>query len=160
VATWLLKRGADVHAVNDCEAGCDEQGQTALHDAQAFRDDEMSELLLEHGARVDALSANGQSPLHVAGDSGRLSGAFVLCRYGADPARKDTSGKTPYDLAVSSTRPRESNVVRPEDEAQLRQWLKPGGGCQQVAAKARSTGAPVPDDEARTVYGQTVSSGG
>ena len=156
VASWLLKRGADIHAVNDCDAGCEERGQTPLHDAQHFRGDEMSELLLAHGALVDALSANGRSPLHVAGDAGRLSIAFLLCRYGADPALRDGSGKTPHDLAQSPTRPRDSDV-RPEDEAQLVQWLKPDGGCKQVAATARSTGAPVSDDEARTVYARTVN---
>jgi ankyrin repeat protein len=156
VATWLLGRGADVHAVNDCEGNCEQRGQTPLHDAQVFRE-EMSELLLARGARVDALSANGRSPLHEAGDLGQLSAAFLLCRHGADPARKDASGKTPYDLARSPSLPRDRDNVRPEDEAQLVQWLKPGGGCANVAAAARSTGAPVADDEARKVYAQTVS---
>ena len=158
VATWLLKRGADVHAVNDCDAGCEERGQTPLHDAQHFRGDEMSELLLARGALVDALSAKGRSPLHVAGDAGRLSIAFLLCRYGADPALQDGSGKTPYDLARSPTRPRDADV-RPEDEAQLVQWLKPDGGCKQVAVTARSTGGPVSDAEARAVYARTVTVG-
>lgn len=157
VAKWLLERGADVHAVNDCEADCEQRGQTPLHDAQAFRDDEMSELLLARGARVDALDANGRSPLHVAADNGRLSGAFVLCRHGADPVRRDTAGKTPYDLARSPAQPRDADLVRAEDEAQLVQWLKPEGGCAKVAATARATGAPVSDDDARTVYGRTVN---
>ena len=156
VATWLLKRGADIHAVNDCDAGCEERGQTPLHDAQHFRGDDMSELLLARGALVDALSANGRSPLHVAADAGRVSTAFLLCRYGADPALQDGSGKRPHDLAQSPTQPRDAHV-RPEDEAQLVQWLKPDGGCKQVAAIARTTGAPVSDDEARTVYARTVT---
>ena len=156
VATWLLGRGADVHAVNDCDTGCEQRGQTALHESQVFRD-EMSEWLLAHGARVDALSANGRSPLHVAAELGQLSGAFLLCRHGADPSRKDASGKTPYDLARSPALPRDPSNVRPEDEAQLIQWLKPDGGCAKVAATARSTGAPVADDEARKVYAETVN---
>jgi hypothetical protein len=94
--------------------------------------------------------------LHVAADAGRLSTAFVLCRYGADPALRDGSGKTPHDLAQSPTRPRDAHV-RPEDETQLVQWLKPDGGCKQVAAIARTTGAPVSGEEARTVYARTVT---
>jgi hypothetical protein len=35
VATWLLERGADGHAVNDCEAGCEQRGQTPLTSATA-----------------------------------------------------------------------------------------------------------------------------
>ena len=157
VATWLLDRGADVHAVNDCAPACEERGQTPLHDAQAFRDDPMSELLLARGARVDALDANGRSPLHVAGDGARLSGAFVLCRHGADPVRKDASGKTPYDLAQPRAQPRDPNLVRPEDETQLVQWLKPEGGCAKVASAARAAGAPVSEDDAREVYAETVT---
>jgi ankyrin repeat protein len=156
-ATWLLERGADVHAVNDCALGCEERGETPLHDAQAFRDDQMSELLLARGARVDALDANGRSPLHVAGDGGRLGGAFVLCRYGADPLRKDASGMTPYELAQPQAQPRDPNRVRPEDEAQLVQWLKPEGGCAKVAGAARAAGAPVSEDDARNVFAETLT---
>src|SRR5690606_29885457 len=47
VAAWLIDRGADVRAVNDCTGPCDERGQTPLHEGLAFRDDEMSVLLLE-----------------------------------------------------------------------------------------------------------------
>jgi ankyrin repeat protein len=156
VATWLLGRGADVHAANDCTDGCAERGQTPLHDGLAFRDDKMSELLLGRGARVDALRANGQSPLHLAGATGRLTGAFVLCRHGADPARLDAAGKTPYDLAQVMAPPGDAHREVPEGQSQLLQWLKPEGGCATVAATARSTGTPVSDDDARAVFAKTV----
>ena len=157
VATWLLDHGADVHAVNDCVDSCDERGQTPLHDGLTIRDDEMSVLLLERGAPVGALAASGRSALHVTGERGRLSGAFVLCRYGADPALTDAAGKTPYDLALVSASGRASNEARPEDAQQLIQWLKPAGGCAIVAASARRAGSPVSDDDARKVFGETVA---
>jgi ankyrin repeat protein len=156
VATWLLGRGADVRAVNDCADGCAERGRTPLHDGLAFRDDEMSELLLARGARVDAPSANGQSPLHLAGATGRLTGAFVLCRHGADPARLDAAGKTPYDLAQVKAQPGDADRELPLGRLQLVQWLKPESGCATVAATARSTGTPVSDDDARAVFAKTV----
>ncbi len=80
VATWMIDHGADVNAVNDCSDNCGELGWSPLHNAQYFRPSGMSELLLARGAAVDATSANGRSALHVAGATGDLSGAFVLCR--------------------------------------------------------------------------------
>ena len=157
VATWLLDRGADVNAINDCTSACPQLGETPLHDAQALRADDMSALLLARGARVDTVGANGRSALHVAADDGRLGGAFVLCRHGADPSRPDAAGKTPYDLSRTPTRKRDAQLVRAEDEALLTQWLKPNGGCAIVAAKARSNGSPVSDDDARTVFTETVA---
>ena len=102
-----------------------------MHDAQAFRDDRDERVA--PGARCPRGRAQRQrpEPLHVAGDGGRLTGAFVLCRYGADPARKDASGKTPYDLARSPTIPRDPNRMRPEDDAHLVEWLKPMVGASR-----------------------------
>jgi ankyrin repeat protein len=159
VLTWLLRRGADVHAVNDCPAGCEQRGQTALHDAQAPGGDGASELLLARGARVDALSEAGRSALHVAAAGGNLPGVFLLCRHGADPARKDSSGATPHALAQRAARAGVSQGLPVEWAAPLAQWLEPGGGCAHVAALAHSTGAPVPEDAARVIYGKSVTVG-
>lgn len=151
VATWLLNHGADPNAVNDCPAPCVERGQTPLHEGLAFKDDEMTVLLLDRGASVSAAAANGRTALHDAGERGRLSGAFVLCRYGADPASMDADGRTPHDLALASM-----PAPRSEGAEQVVQWLRPGGGCAMVAASARMTKAPVSEAEARKVFGQTV----
>jgi ankyrin repeat protein len=156
VATWLIDRGADVEASNDCTAPCPERGQTPLHDALAFNDDAMTALLLTRGAAVDALAANGQSALHVAASTGKLGGAFVLCRHGADPARRDAVGETPADLASALAEVRDANRAPTEGLVQLAQWLKPQGGCATVAAAARLAGSPVEDDDARQIYAATV----
>lgn len=42
VVIWLIDRGADVEASNDCPAPCPERGQRPLHDALAFNDDATS----------------------------------------------------------------------------------------------------------------------
>lgn len=157
VAAWLLERGADVNAVNDCPSGCPQLGETPLHDAQAFRADDMSALLLARGARVDAAGAHGRSALHVAADGGTLGGAFVLCRYGADPARLDVAGKTPYDMSRMPTRKRDPQRARTDEEAMLTAWLRPNDGCAIVAATVRATGSPVSDDDARKVFAETVA---
>jgi ankyrin repeat protein len=154
VAGWLIAKGAALDAPNDCSDHCAERGNTPLHDALNFRDDAMSALLLERGTDVHARGANGWTPLHLAGDRGKLGGAFVLCRYGADPALKDSAGKTPYVVARASW---DRHVAtRTKDFDMLVQWLQPGGGCETVAETARKSGKPMSDEDARTVFTATV----
>jgi ankyrin repeat protein len=154
VATWLIDHGADVNATNDCTDNCVEHGWTPLHDAQRFRATEMSQLLLARGANIDATSANGRSALHVAAATGSLEGAFVLCRHGADPALKDTGGRTSHELSLAPVPPPDVAYVKPVDPAELSNWLKVDGGCAKVAAIAMRTGAPVPEDDARRVFSE------
>lgn len=154
VAAWLLDHGADVNATNDC-SDCPEKRQTALHDAQAFRDGEMSELLLTRGARVDARSASGGTPLHVAAGRGRLLGAFVLCRYGADPSIEEGAGLKAEDLALAP-QDQDPSTEPSADAEMLALWLKPGGGCSIVSEMSRVAGEPVSEDSAREVFSRTV----
>lgn len=149
VATWLLDHGADIDAAIDCADGCAERGYTALHSGLAFRDDEMTSLLLARGARVDAEGADGRTALHVAAALGKLSGAFVLSRHGADLARPDAAGKTAHDLA--GVKPSESTAT-PDETARFAQWFAPGGPFATVAAMARTGGTPMSEDEARQVF--------
>ena len=66
----LLSHGANPNAAarNGAETGgfmrdARTRGETPLHRAAAFGKEETIQLLLEHGARVDARDANGDSPL-------------------------------------------------------------------------------------------------
>lgn len=145
VATWLLDHGADIHAVIDCADNCSERGYTPLHAGLAFRDDEMSVLLLARGARVDAAGANGRTAMHVAADRG-LSGALVLARHGADVLRKDAEGKTPYDLALV---PAPGATVPADELRKFAQWFTPGGPFDTLSAKVRASGSPMSDEAAR-----------
>lgn len=154
VAAWLVDRGADVNAANDCSDGCAESGRTPLYDALRSHSNQMIPLLMSRGARVDAAGADGRTALHVVAANGGLGGAFILCRLGADPARKDAKGKTPHDLALSQTPPADATGSPPDDPAALPDWLKPAGGCEEVAALARQRGSPVSEDDARVVYGR------
>lgn len=156
VVKWLLDHGADPNARNACVEPCEGRGQTPLHEGLSFRADDMSELLLTHGAAVDAIAANGQTALHLAGLRGSLGGAFVLCRHGADPMRRDAAGKTPHDLALEPAPGADAKPPRSEGAEQFAQWLKPAGGCAIVAAKARTARSPVSDDDARQVFAETV----
>jgi Ankyrin repeats (many copies) len=152
VAAWLIDRGADVNAANDCKDPCVESGWRPLHGAQRLRPTELVTLLASRGASLDATAADGRTALHVAGATGSLLGAFTLCRHGADPSRKDARGNTPHDLALKPVPPGDVMRTAPEDPAELPAWLKAGGGCAEVSALARREGKPVSEDDARVVY--------
>lgn len=148
VATWLLDHGADIHAVVDCADGCAERGYTPLHSGLAFRDDEMTALLLMRGARVDAVGANGRTAMHVAATRG-LGGAFVLARHGADLMRTDAAGKTPFDLAgIRAT----GADITDADLAKSAQWFAPRGPFATVSAMVRANGSPMSEEAAREVF--------
>ena len=148
VATWLLDHGADVHAVVDCTDGCAERGYTPLHSGMAFRDGPMTELLLSRGARMETAGADGRTAMHVAAGRG-LGGAFVLARHGADLARTDAAGKTPYDLAGVRA---PGSTITDAELATFAQWFAPGGPFATVSATVRASGTPMSEDDARDVF--------
>lgn len=102
VVAFLLRSGADVH----CRS---EAGHTPLHWAVGAPSDESPsaphtqaecvQMLLEHGAIVDATKHNGATPLMSAAWFGCAPSVACLLRAGADSAHRDNSGRTAEDLA-------------------------------------------------------------
>jgi hypothetical protein len=125
-----------------------------LHYAQRQHPGETSQLLLARGAALDRAGADGRTALHVAAGWGSLEGAFALCRFGADPLRKDAEGRMPRDFALASKPPADVAWTPAVDPAELADWLKPGGGCAEVATLARSNRTPVTEDDARRLFAQ------
>lgn len=140
------------------------EGRYLIHDAAARGDLPILETLAAAGADL-TVRLDGRSLLHLAAREGNLQvaawllerGAFVLCRYGADPTRLDVAGKTPYDMSRMPTRKRDPQRARTDEEAMLTAWLRPNDGCAIVAATVRATGSPVSDDDARKVFAETVA---
>jgi Ankyrin repeats (many copies) len=133
---WLVSKGANVNDRNNCK-GCEHEGRTPLHNHRRIRDREVTELLLSLGADVNAADATGQTPLHVAGDTGS---ATVLCAYGANVNQRDGGGSTAFNLAQ---RVPAQSQPKPGQHAD---WIRPGGGCERLAARAKPGQTPVWDE--------------
>lgn len=90
----LLRKGipADVKDV---------AGYTALHYAARNGHDQICEILLQHGAYVDAKTGNGgATALHRAAAQGHVKVVQILLENGADASLKDADGYTPLHRAL------------------------------------------------------------
>ncbi|HEY1986013.1 MAG TPA: ankyrin repeat domain-containing protein [Terracidiphilus sp.] len=91
----------------EAAAACSGDGWTALHLAAAFGTPETVRLLIDHGARVDAVSANAQrnQPLHAALALGRnMETVRLLLARGADPNATQAGGFTALFSAATANR--------------------------------------------------------
>lgn len=82
-------------------------GWTALHLGAGFGTPEAADLLLQHGAPVDAISRNAQrnQPLHAAIALGRNAETVrLLLAHGADPNAIQVGGFTPLFSAAAANR--------------------------------------------------------
>ena len=77
-------------------------GGTPLHVAVLTNQKEVTQLLLERGADINARAKDrdGGTPLHWAAAVGRKQLAELLVRAGADVNAKDNSGYTPLDATL------------------------------------------------------------
>jgi ankyrin repeat protein len=97
-AEALLERGADPSEVSRHEL----IKVTPLHSAVASEGAEnvrTVEVLLAHGAPVNAGVEGGHTPLHSAAFNGNVAIVRLLLAHGADPNAAKDDGKTPLDLA-------------------------------------------------------------
>jgi ankyrin repeat protein len=96
----LLERGAEPMAVSR-----NRMEVMPLHSAMAGADAparrRVAELLLDHGAEIDARSHGGFTALMEATQNGDLQTADLLLARGADPTLRSDQGKSAQDLATA-----------------------------------------------------------
>ena len=93
-AQALVEAGADIEA-----AARNEMGARPLHSAAAGRHLDVSRLLVERGADVNARQHGGYVPLHQAAQHGDVELAELLLAAGADPDVALDDGRTAADIA-------------------------------------------------------------
>jgi ankyrin repeat protein len=91
----LIEQGANVNWRDG-----DNFEPTALHFFAAIGKTELAELLIDHGADLDARNNQGLTPLHSAALEGQLDTAKLLIAKGAKIDAKSKGNKTPFDYAV------------------------------------------------------------
>jgi hypothetical protein len=86
IARLLIDSGADVNTLSG------DRLYSPLMDAAQKGDLAMAELLLEHGAKPDLKSKDGQTALVICAGRGDVAASSLLAKYGADPEIKDNLG--------------------------------------------------------------------
>jgi ankyrin repeat protein len=97
IATLLIQRGADVHAV-------DTQGRTPLHVA-AMNQPNVTRVLLAQELPLDQVDRQGRSALHWASETGNVSCAKLLIAAGASLDVQAPQAGTALHRAVFSNKP-------------------------------------------------------
>lgn len=111
----LLKRGANVNMrTRKC--------WSPLHYACRFKEFEAAQILLEHGASVDAQTNVGYTSLHISSQyckNGRLDFIQLLLKYGANIDAVSRAGHTPLQIACKHNQ-----------EAIVKEFLKRGASME------------------------------
>lgn len=105
--TRLLQRGAAL----------EREGWTPLHYAASGPEPAAVQMLLERGARIEALSPNKTTPLMMAARYGNTDSAELLLARGANAKARNDAGLTAADFARSAGRDR---LARKLEEAAAR----------------------------------------
>lgn len=104
LARRLIERGAEVN----------KPGWTPLHYAATHAGPvapDMTRLLLEHHAYIDAESPNGSTPLMMAAHYGNTTVVKLLLEEGADPLLKNQIGLTAIDFAHRANRAEAAGII-------------------------------------------------
>lgn len=94
IVKHLIQSRADLNKVSNNDFKV-----SPLHSACATSDLAMSELLLKHGANVNAAQQNGVTPLHAAAHNGQLELVELLVAHKANINAKMNDGQTPLAMA-------------------------------------------------------------
>lgn len=94
IVEMLLERNADTNipSNNDFKV-------MPLHSAAAVGQYEIAQLLIKHGAKINAVQMNGVTPLHSAANNGSVNLVKLFLEHGANKNLRMKDGKLPIDLA-------------------------------------------------------------
>jgi ankyrin repeat protein len=107
VVVHLLSKGAEVNL-----ASRNPMRVMPLHSAVSRQNLDITRLLLEHDADVNARQADDFTPLHEAAQSGQLEMVQLLLDYGAEVNARKGGGLTPLALAVQYGRKDVADLIK------------------------------------------------
>ncbi len=90
----------------------DESHRTPLHAASAGGNPALTELLINHGADLDATDSIGWTPLHVATYHGNTQVMELLIDKNCEINQQNLDGWTPLQLALSHGLYRQAKLLR------------------------------------------------
>jgi uncharacterized protein len=109
IAHFLLSKGVDINAASRTN-----ERVSPLHSALANPNNAaIAQLLIEHGADVNARQAQGYTPLHYAATYGLESIIRALLQRSADKTARNADGKTAFDLAVEKGHTAVAELLKP-----------------------------------------------
>eukprot|EP00730_Choanoeca_flexa_P005154 TRINITY_DN11889_c0_g1_i5.p1 TRINITY_DN11889_c0_g1~~TRINITY_DN11889_c0_g1_i5.p1 ORF type:complete len:1155 (+),score=258.36 TRINITY_DN11889_c0_g1_i5:48-3512(+) len=115
----------------------DHEGRTALHISSRFGHVEVSQLLLKHGAVVDATDYNNATPLHLACKRDQARCVLLLLVHQASMHAQDNAGNTPLHLCARNGHARSATALMWHNPVELRinQRNYRGDTCLHLAAR-------------------------
>ncbi len=119
IVELLLEKGCDPD-VRSQDRSSGYPGETALFEAAFWGRPETAEMLIKHGANVNASARRGVVPLHEAARMGSVEMVRLLLQHGAKVNSKDEGGQTPLDWS---------------------NWSNDGEGSPEIAELLRKHGA-------------------
>ncbi len=104
IVKLLLEKGADPE-IRSQEKSVGTKDETALHRAAFWDRLEIAEMLIKHGANVNARDADGDAPLHSSIYKENVELAQLLLKHGAEVNAKNGKGETPLDRTAYCKNP-------------------------------------------------------
>ncbi len=83
----------------------DHKGKTALHRAAQAGFRRIGEVLIKHGANIEAKDDDGETPLFDAVKSAREDTVKLLLKHGASATTANKRGRSVMDFATAAKRP-------------------------------------------------------
>eukprot|EP00126_Sphaerothecum_destruens_P015311 Sdes_comp9264_c0_seq1m744 len=96
--------------------------KNALHAAASYGHPELMEYLIENGAVVDLVDADGDTPLHVCESEFCTR---ILLQYGADPSKVNFENKTALQVAEEEERDEVLTILKDQQTHESASTSKP-----------------------------------